>query len=314
VWKFLEMAIEQKFLLTGATSGLGLATAQAIATAKASNQLIVGARHPSDAHALRKAVPEEQLVIFELDTSSVASVHAFAQQVREHCAHRGLAGLALNAGIQIVSGDQFSVDGFELTFATNVLGHIALVDQLMPNLSPKAVIVSTASGTHDKDHKLAKPYNFFGGFFPSPELVAAGKVSTSTNPAQQGRDRYATSKLCNILFTYAMARELGDHGPRFMAFDPGLMPGTELVRDNTAAVKFAWKNILPTAAKLMDGASTTKASGDMLAQLLTQQHLPTGTGRYVEYTGEQITSSTMSYDQTRQDALMLWTRIQLARG
>jgi NAD(P)-dependent dehydrogenase (short-subunit alcohol dehydrogenase family) len=303
---------QQIYVMTGATSGLGLATAEAIANASHANMLIVGARHPDQANDLRQVVSGRQLVILELDVSSLESVRRFAKNVSQICGMQSIAGLALNAGVQIVSGDQFSVDGLELTFATNVLGHIALFHELRNLTSPSTRVISTASGTHDKDHKLAKPYNFFGGFFPSASKVAAGDVSLSHDHAQKGRDQYATSKLCNILFTYAMARQLGESGPRFIAFDPGLMPGTELVRDNTAAIRFAWKNILPTAAKLIDGASTTKKSGAMLAKLLMQQHLPTGTGLYVEFTGAQIKSSTMSYDEELQDALILWVNAQLA--
>ena len=300
------MTQHKYYLLTGATSGLGLEAATQLAKADESSFLIVGARQPIRATALRRAVPEAQLLMLELDTSSLASVKSFAAKVREALAASTLSGVALNAGVQIVSGDLYSVDGFELTFATNVLGHIALFQYLQPVLSPSAVIVSTASGTHDKDHKLAKPYKFFGGYFPSAAEVAAGKPSRSTDKAQMGRDRYATSKLCNILFTYAMARKYGNDGPRFIAFDPGLMPGTELARDQPAPLRFAWKNILPTAAKMIDGASTAKRSGAMLAQLLAKKRFPIETGLHVEFTGDEIPSSKMSYDQAIQDELIAW--------
>jgi NAD(P)-dependent dehydrogenase (short-subunit alcohol dehydrogenase family) len=249
-------------------------------------------------------VPHEQLLVLKLDTSSLKSVKSFATDVHTTLSTNMLSGMALNAGVQIISGDQYSEDGFELTFATNVLGHIVLFELLQSSLASDAVIVSTASGTHDKDHKLAKPYKFFGGYFPSAEGVAAGNVSDSTDKAQLGRDRYATSKLCNILFTYAMARKFGGGGPRFIAFDPGLMPGTELARDQPAALRFAWKNILPTAAKLIDGASTAKRSGAMLVQLLSQKRFSTGTGLHVEFTGNEIPSSQMSHDKAIQDELM----------
>lgn len=301
-----QMAQQKNYLVTGATSGLGLALAQKIAQADPTNMVIVGARRPSEASILRQMIPVSQLTLMELDTSSLASVKRFAKDVLGSLNTDTLTGLSLNAGVQIVSGDYFSVDGFELTFATNVLGHIALFQELAPVLSPTTLVVSTASGTHDKNHKLAKPYNFFGGYFPSAQQVAAGNVSQNSDKAQLGRDRYATSKLCNILFTYGMARRYGLTGPRFMAYDPGLMPGTELVRDNTAAVRFAWKNILPTAARLIDGASTIEKSGDMLAQLLLGQHLPTGTGQYVEFTGKEISSSEMSHNEALQDALLTW--------
>lgn len=292
------------YLITGATSGIGLEVAAYLAGADQANFIIVGARDPANAEALRKAVPKEQLLVLKLDTSSLGSVKSFATEVRATLGTSTLSGMALNAGIQIVSGNQYSEDGFELTFATNVLGHIELFELLQTSFASASVIVSTASGTHDKDHKLAKPYKFFGGYFPSAEDVAAGNVSDSTDKAQLGRDRYATSKLCNILFTYAMARKFGENGPRFIAFDPGLMPGTELARDQPAALRFAWKNILPTAARMIDGASTAKRSGAMLAQLLSQVRQYSGTGLHIEFTGEELPSSEMSHDQALQDALI----------
>lgn len=292
------------YLITGATSGIGLEVAAYLARQDPENFIIVGARDPARAEALRKAVPLKQLLMLELDTSSLRSVKAFATKVRATLATSTLSGMALNAGVQIVSGDQHSEDGFELTFATNVLGHIALFELLQPSFASASVIVSTASGTHDKDHKLAKPYKFFGGYFPSAEAVASGNVSSSTDKAQMGRDRYATSKLCNILFTYAMARKFGANGPRFIAFDPGLMPGTGLARDQPAALRFAWKNILPTAAKMIDGASTAKRSGAMLAQLLSHVRHSAGTGLHIEFTGKEIPSSQISHDKALQNALM----------
>lgn len=300
------MSSVRYYLITGATSGLGLEAAAQIATADSSNIIIVGARKMASLDKVRGAVPPTQLHVMTLDTSSLASVRSFANEVADLLGTNTLAGMALNAGVQIVSGDRYSVDGFELTFATNVLGHIALFHLLQPVTSASTIIVSTASGTHDKDHKLAKPYKFYGGYLPSAAEVAAGEVSPSADKSQLGRDRYATSKLCNILFTYAMARKFREDGPRFIAYDPGLMPGTELARDQPAALRFAWKNVLPTAAKLIDGASTAKRSGAMLAQLLAGRHLPNGTGLHVEFTGQEIRSSEMSYDVRLQDALMAW--------
>lgn len=236
------MGSARYYLFTGATSGLGLEAAAQLAQTDPDSIIIVGARETANLNHLRRAVPAAQLYVMMLDTSSLDSVRSFANGVAELLGTDALAGMALNAGVQIVSGDRYSVDGFELTFATNVLGHIALFRLLQPVASASAVIVSTASGTHDREHKLAKPYKFYGGHFPSAAQVAAGEVSTSADKSQLGRDRYATSKLCNVLFTYAMARKLGDGGLRFIAYDPGLMPGTELARDQPAAIRFAWKN------------------------------------------------------------------------
>ncbi len=299
------------YLFTGATSGLGIEAAAQLAKADKNSVVIAGVRNPEKVDALRSAIPSAQLIVLKLDTSALTSVKLFADEVRRVLAGARLSGIALNAGVQIVSGTRYSEDGFELTFATNVLGHIVLFQYLEDVLHPSAIIVSTASGTHDKDHKLARPYKFYGGYFPSADDVAAGNVSSSTDSAQLGRDRYATSKLCNILFTYAMARKYAKAGPRSIAFDPGLMPGTELARDQPAALRFAWKNILPAAARMIDGASTTKRSGEILSRLLLATLVPSGNsirgnGVHIEFTGKEIQSSKLSYDEKIQDALIEW--------
>lgn len=300
------------YVMTGATSGLGLAAAHAISVADPAARIIVGARDPRNAAELSARIAPERLRVLILDTASIASAKAFAEQVQRMLGPDRIAGLALNAGIQIVSGDRYSIDGHELTFATNVLGHSVLTAQLIPLLEPGAAVTSTASGTHDPEHKLAKPHNFLGGFFPDIEAVAAGRVSASGDPSQIGRDRYATSKLCNVLYTYGMARRTAQGGPRFIAYDPGLMPGTGLARDHSAAARLAWKTVLPAAARFIDGASTAERSGALLADMLLGRKWGSGTGLHIEFTGQQIPSSRLSYDQAKQDALIDWLLKQSA--
>lgn len=292
------------FVLTGASSGLGLDAARALALAEPANHLIAGVRDPKNADALCEAVPYSQLELIELDVSSLASVSAFADQVKERIGPSIISGLALNAGIQITNGTRTSADDYELTFATNVLGHVVLFEKLESALDTDSVVLSTASGTHDPVHPLAKRYGFKGGSFPSANAVADGAVSEASNAAQIGRDRYSTSKLCNILFTYGMARRHGSDGPRFIAYDPGLMPGTGLARSQPAIVQFAWKRILPFAVRLMEGASTASASGNRMARLLAGDEHTSGTGLHIEYTGNAIASSELSYDEQAQDELL----------
>lgn len=298
------MSIKRIFVLTGASSGLGLEAARALALADPASHIIVGVRDPKNAAALREAVPRSRLELIELDVSSLASVQAFADQLKKSIGSGKISGLALNAGIQITDGTRTSVDGYELTFATNVLGHAVLFEKLRGAMATDSVVLSTASGTHDPAHPLAKRYGFNGGCFPSAKEVADGAVSQASNAAQLGRDRYATSKLCNILFTYGMARKHGSDGPRFIAYDPGLMPGTGLARSQPAIVQFAWKRILPLAVRFMEGASTASASGKRMSRLLSGEEHSSGTGLHIEYTGKAIASSVLSYDERVQDELI----------
>lgn len=221
-------------------------------------------------------------------------------------------GLALNAGAQFVSDTAPSVDGYDLTFATNVLGHIGLSKALGPAMSDQSVIVSTASGTHDETNSIARSSGFRGAFFPSAEAIASGELSDASNIRQAGMDRYATSKLCNVMFTYAMARRTGANGLRFLALDPGMMPGTGLARDHSKAAQLAWKTVMPAMVRFMKGASTPERSGAVLADLLAGNVFQDGTGLYIEYTRKEIPSSKLSYDEDKQDALIEFAEQALA--
>lgn len=283
-------------LLTGATSGLGLAAARALAAATAAD-LIVGARDPGRADALRAAVPAERLSVLPLDLASLSSVRGFAAAVRRRLGPDArLSAVACNAGVQLGADDRTSADGHELTFASNHLGHFLLVHELLDRLAPGAAVVSTASGTHDPDDRTARRFGYRGGIFPGAAAVARGALDPSATPAQRGRDRYATSKLCKVMFTYAMAARAPHL--RFVAFDPGLMPGTGLARGLPAHMRFAWSNVLPVVARLMPGASTPARSGAVLARLLTDPSAAGGTGLHIDH---RLRRTPSSRDSRRED-------------
>jgi protochlorophyllide reductase len=288
-------------LLTGATSGLGLAAARALAV-RTDARLVVGARDPARADALRAAVPAERLAVLPLDLASLSSVRDFAAAVRRRLGPDGrLSAVACNAGVQLGAEDRTSADGYELTFASNHLGHFLLVHDLLDLLRPGAAVVSTASGTHDPDDRTARRFGFRGGIFPGAAAVARGALDPTASPAQRGRDRYATSKLCNVLSTYAMAARTPHL--RFVAFDPGLMPGTGLARGLPAHLRFAWSNVLPVLARLMPGTSTPARSGAALARLLSDPAAADGTGVHVDHRLQRTPSSRDSRRTDWQDDL-----------
>lgn len=282
------------FVLTGGTSGLGLAAVRQLADDRR-NHIIVGARQPERAEALFPLRHAGRVAIEALDTSSLQSVRGFVEAVQRRLSPaQTISGLACNAGLQIY-GDKRSPDGFDLTFATNHLGHFLLVHGLQPRLAPGAAIVSTASGTHDPNEPGAKRFGFRGGLFPSAREVAAGRLSASTDAAQIGRDRYATSKLCNILFTLEMARRVPAATARFIALDPGLMPGTRLAREYSGPAQFAWSHILPIIGPALPGVSSARRSGRTLALLLSDPSIAQGTGLHFDYRLRQ----TEVWDQAR---------------
>ncbi len=199
-----------------------------------------------------------------------------------------------------------TADGFESTFGVNHLGHFLLAGLLRPLLEPPARVVVVASIVHDPAKKAGLPAPAWN----NPASLAAGELGpggAGDKPPAAARRRYATSKLANVYFTYALARRL-PAGVTANAFDPGLIPGTGLVREAPAPLRFANAHVLPHIIPLarrvrMPNIRTLEESAGALARLLTDPALARTTGRYFEGR-QEIRSSGESYDENR--AQELW--------
>jgi NAD(P)-dependent dehydrogenase (short-subunit alcohol dehydrogenase family) len=150
-----------------------------------------------------------------IDTSSQQSIHEFARHYR--AGYPRLDVLINNAGINR-SGRQVSVDGIELTLATNVLGYFVLTRDLLDLLraSAPARIVNVASG-----------------FTTEVDLT---DLQFERRP-YDGRKAYSQSKACDRMLTWAFARRLEGSGVTANAVAPGLVPTTGLYRDTSLGVR-----------------------------------------------------------------------------
>jgi NAD(P)-dependent dehydrogenase (short-subunit alcohol dehydrogenase family) len=284
-------------LITGASTGLGLECARALLANDASWHVVLAVRDPArGADAVAQLGEPGRCTILEMDLASLRSVRGFVQSLRA-AELPPVHALVCNAGVQVVSGTEVTDDGVEMTFGVNHLGHFALVQGLLDYLARPARIVVVSSGTHD-------PAKHTG--MPSPRYTTAADVARPEGgTAGEGRRRYTTSKLCNVLFAYELDRRLGhgEQGVTVNAFDPGLMPGSGLARDYPPLQRLAWRYLLP-ALRVLPGVRSTRTSGRYLAAL-------TGDARFDGVTGEyfagrkQIRSSADSYDRGK--ALDLWT-------
>ncbi len=125
----------KRFLITGANAGLGFFSS--LQLARAGGHVVMTGRNPNrlaDARAaLLRQAPGASVETLLLDTSNLGSVRAAAASAR---GKTGIAGLLLNAGIVAPPRQrQVTRDGFELVFATNVLGHYALAGELLTSLA-----------------------------------------------------------------------------------------------------------------------------------------------------------------------------------
>ncbi len=208
-------------LVTGPTVGIGRQIALELASLGAT--LVLGCRDATrgelTAEALRAVPGAGPVEVGTIDTSSQASIRAFARSYRE--SGKRLDVLVNNAGTS--QGERReSVDGIELTFATNVLGYFLLANELVDVLRANAPsrIVNVAS--------------MFAGELDLDDLEFERRPF-------DGLGAYAQSKACNRLLTYALARRLEGSGVRVNAYAPGFVAGTELTRDLLPAMRATYR-------------------------------------------------------------------------
>ena len=121
-------------VLTGGSDGIGLHIATRLAAAGADVVLPVRNLHKGEAAVatIRATVPAASVSLHQMDLASLESVAAFGETLRS--AGDPIHLLINNAGVMTPPERQTTVDGFELQFGTNHLGHVALVGHLLPLL------------------------------------------------------------------------------------------------------------------------------------------------------------------------------------
>ena len=187
-------------LITGATSGIGQAAAQALA-AQGHEILIVG-RNPAKTEGVAKQIREQtgnQAVHFLLaDFSDLEQIRHLAEQVKTQFPK--LDVLVNNAGAYFNRRQRMS-GGVEKTFFVNHLAPFLLTNLLLDHLQSPARIINVASDAHQYGQLDLNDLNFEKSYF--------------------GFAAYARSKLANILFTYELARRLEGSGVTVNALHPG---------------------------------------------------------------------------------------------
>lgn len=294
-------------LITGGNSGIGLTCAQRLVSE--GNRVILAGRDPQKVLAAAKSLrslPGEVDVV-SLNLSSLASVRASAAEVKTLLGPEGrLDALLCNAGAQFRGPVSFSEDGFEETFAVNCLGHFLFFHLLLDTVSDTGRVVFTASGTHDPETMDGKMV----GKAIEPDAMSLSREGKSTK-AHSGGVRYSTSKLCDILYAYELARRLAVTAPgiQVIAFDPGFTPETGLARTAPAAAQWLIqtrivKSLMKTLGVTM---GSTNFSGRALASVATAPQYAHATGKYIQSNDGQLIeaqSSATSHDEAR--ARKLW--------
>ncbi|XP_066160830.1 short-chain dehydrogenase TIC 32, chloroplastic-like isoform X2 [Oryza sativa Japonica Group] len=236
-------------VITGASSGIGLETARVLAlrgvhVVMAVRNVAAG-RNASE--AIRAEIPGAIVHVLEMDLSSMDSVRRFASEFDS--LNLPLNILINNAGIK-AWGCTRSVDGLELHFATNYIGHFLLTNLLMENMKS----TSSESGVEGRIVNVSSWWHFA----IYPEGICFDKVK---NPSRfSGIFAYPQSKLASILHSteLQLARILKGDGVNISAnaINPGVVETKMLTHNNIAnALVFPIGRIVRKTIE--QGAATT---------------------------------------------------------
>jgi NAD(P)-dependent dehydrogenase (short-subunit alcohol dehydrogenase family) len=298
--------MKSSVVVTGGHAGIGGECTRSLLAGGA--HVVVASRDVERARRELAAPAGADLEVAPLDLASLSSVRAFSTWLGETADRRPpLCALVCNAGVQIVAGPERTEDGFERTFGVNHLGHYLLVHRLVPLLAAPARVVVVASGTHDPAQRTGFPIPKYRGARGLAEPDRA--TIESEGPTKAGQRAYSTSKLCNILFTYALAERLQRERPEVtaVAYDPGFTPGTGLARQYGGVMRFLFGRVGPALVPLMKlfiHVQTVPQAGAALARLAIDADVAGVSGVY--YAGrEQIRSSDASYERDTQEELFV---------
>lgn len=254
-----------QLVMTGISRGIG-ATALQHLQATAGVNVLAGVR----------ANPPPGVTGLPLDLASLASVRRFAAAAIAALAGRPIDALILNAGGQRPTVREISADGHELTFAANHLGHFLLLGMLLPHLADGARIVITTSGTHNPAEKsgLPPPHHADARLLADPRIDPQLDRSDIT----AGLRAYTSSKLCNLMTARHAATlpHVTARGISVAAYDPGLTPGTGLVRHQMWLARALVWPLLPLFVRRSRQMNTLADAGRHLALLATDLRPPPG--------------------------------------
>ncbi len=264
-------------LVTGATSGIGKATALALATMGAS--LVLIGRDPAKGEAtveeIRSATGNEKVGLLVADLSSQASIRNLADAF---LAEHDRLHVLVNCAGAFFRDRHATIDGLEMTFALNHLAYFLLTNLLVDRLreSAPARVVNVTSGAQSM------------GRIDLEDLQGERRY--------RGQAAYNQSKLANVLFTYELARRLQDARVTANCVHPGVVRTNFGRKDQP----LAWRVMIPVVTPFM---RSPEKGAETVVYLAASPEVETVTGMYF-HDLKSKRSSKLSYD--RDLAARLW--------
>jgi protochlorophyllide reductase len=251
----MEQHQKSTVVITGASSGVGLQAANALA--KKGWYVVMACRNveKTEKAAQSVGIPADSYTIIPLDLASLESVHQFVKTFRE--SGKSLDALVCNAAVYLPLEKEplRSADGYELSVATNHLGHFLLCNLMLEDLKhsgasePRLIILGTVTANpKELGGKIPIPAPPDLGNLQGLEAGFKAPITMIDGKKFKSGKAYKDSKLCNVLTMRELHRRYHEStGIVFSSLYPGCVATTALFRNHYPLFQkiFPWfqKNI-----------------------------------------------------------------------
>ena len=256
-------------IITGASSGVGLYAAKSL-TQKGWHVVMACRDLTKASHVAQEVgMPQGSYTLMQIDLASLESVRQFVKTFRE--SGKSLDALVCNAAIYmpLIKEPLRSPEGYELSVATNHLGHFLLCNLMLEDLKhsadPRLVILGTV--THNPDELGGKiPPRPDLGNFEGFEAGFKDPISMIDGKKFEPVKAYKDSKVCNVLTMRELHRRYHDAtGITFSSLYPGCVADTPLFRNHYPL----FQKIFPWFQKNITGGYVSQElSGDRVAMVV----------------------------------------------
>jgi protochlorophyllide reductase len=269
----IRLGFRKLAVVTGASSGLGLWTAKALAD-KGDYFVICAVRDPKkmDAKAKEVGISSNDYCAMKLELGSFQSVKDFVFNLKAFKSERPLTHLVCNAAVYRPADPEpaWTDDGYEMSVGVNHLGHFLLLQLLLPDLErakgARCVVVGSITGNSN---------TIGGGFvYPRAEIgelkglkKGGGRSSEMVDGGKfDGAKAYKDAKALNMMTVTELHRRYHDKsGVVFSSMYPGCIAETGLFRE-----KRQWfRDVFPLFMKYVTGGYVSEQeAGERLAQVI----------------------------------------------
>lgn len=195
-------------LITGATDGIGLVTAELLAAQ--GHHLLIHGRNADKLQQtqehLKQLTPNARIQSYRADLSNLRAVEDLAKQILTEYKHIDV--LINNAGV-LSAQQTMTASGLDIRFVVNTLAPYILTQGLMPLMDSQSRVLNLSSAAQSPVDLAA-----LAGKHELPDMAA-----------------YAQSKLAITMWNNYMAKEAGANGPVFIAINPGSLLDTKMVQE-----------------------------------------------------------------------------------